>query len=219
MTSDEDSIRQEIKEVLKLNLFSKRERQIIIERFDLDKEISRSWEDILEAIAKELGIPHKRQVKILNLSDLQEVEQILALQKASYSIEAALIGFDDLPPLKDTAATLQSCGETFYGYFVESELVGAIAYKRAGTLLDIHRMMVAPNFFRRGIAGKLLKFVQEKERDATRIIVQTGAKNDPAKNLYVRYGFTEIEQIEVVPGLYISKFEKAVLILACDSQS
>jgi ribosomal protein S18 acetylase RimI-like enzyme len=69
-------------------------------------------------------------------------------------------------------------------------------------------MMVAPSFFRRGIAGKLLEFVLEKEADAKRIIVQTGAKNDPAKNLYRRYGFTEIEQVEVVPGLYISKFER-----------
>lgn len=72
---------------------------------------------------------------------------LLALQKLSYRKEADLIGSDEIPPLHETLEALQASSETFYGYFLDGQLAGAISYKRGDDLLDIYRMMVHPAFF------------------------------------------------------------------------
>lgn len=146
-------------------------------------------------------------IEQLDLTNLALVAELLALQKASYAIEAELIGFPDLPLLHETITGLQTSVETFYGYFSEDQLTGAISYKIEGKILDIHRMMVHPNFFRRGIARQLLE-VALAMPDIDRTLVMTGAANHPAKQLYESFGFVEVAQEIVVEGLLISRFEK-----------
>ena len=61
-------------------------------------------------------------IRSLSLSNARRAEQVLALQRASYRIEAELIGYDAIPPLIETLAALQQCGEIFYGYWQGEEL-------------------------------------------------------------------------------------------------
>ena len=147
-------------------------------------------------------------IKDLDLSDESRVLEILDLQRASYAVEAELIGSSDIPPLKDTADTLRLCGETFSGFFAGGRLVGAISYKRGDGVLDIHRLVVHPDHFRKGIARALVEHVAEFAGSADRIIVSTGTKNTPAKRLYRSLGFEEIREAEVAPGLRVTFFEK-----------
>lgn len=146
-------------------------------------------------------------IQQLDLMNHTLTEELLALQKSAYAIEAKLVGFPNLPPLHETVEELQTSGEIFYGYFVDGELAGAISYKIEEKTLDIHRMMVHPNFFRRGIARQLLELVLALP-EIERAIVMTGAANQPAKKLYETFGFVEITQEMVVEGLMISRFEK-----------
>ena len=44
------------------------------------------------------------------------------------------------------------------------------------------------------------------EPEADRAVVQTGSSNEPAKQLYRREGFEEIDEVEVVPGLRVTRF-------------
>lgn len=62
------------------------------------------------------------QIRSLNVRDKEVAEIILKLQIPAYMVEAKLINFYDIPPLKDTVETLQKCGEKFFGYFEENEL-------------------------------------------------------------------------------------------------
>lgn len=149
-------------------------------------------------------------IRAIQLEDDRQTRPLLALQKASYTIEAELIGSYELPPLKDTLTSLQSCGETFFGYFVNEELAGAISYKKVGDILDIHRMMVSPAYFRRGLATALLRFLLSHETGYAKVIVSTGAKNHPAKQLYTQFGFSQVAEKEVIPGLTITLFEKVL---------
>jgi len=144
----------------------------------------------------------------LDPSDEREALQILNLQAASYAVEARLIGSWDIPPLKDTVDTLRRCGETFCGYFVEGQLVGMLSYKKEGDVLDIHRLAAHPDHFRKGIARALIEHVERTAQPARKAIVSTGAKNTPARSLYLSMGFEETEEVEVVPGLRIVRFEK-----------
>lgn len=105
---------------------------------------------------------------------------------------------------------MQQSSETFYGYFLSSQLAGAISYKRESDLLDIYRMMVHPDYFRRGIARALLQFVEGCEPGIKCIIVSTGALNTPARALYERSGFTATVEEEIIPDLWITHFEKTL---------
>jgi ribosomal protein S18 acetylase RimI-like enzyme len=139
------------------------------------------------------------RVAELDLGDDATLDRLLELQRASYAVEAELIGADVLPPMRETPAELRGCGETFLGAGGEGELLGAISFRRAGGTVDIHRLVVDPAAFRRGVATALLDALEARERDATHWTVGTGAENAPARALYERRGFTATEE-RVVPG-------------------
>ncbi len=146
-----------------------------------------------------------QEIKQLNLSET--AKQIVDLQKISYAIEAQLIDFADLPPLKDTVEMIESSEETFYGYFLDNELVGAIAYEENAKTVIICRLMVHPEYFHQGIASTLIRYVLNKKLGKS-FCVTTGAENEPAKRLYIKHGFMEKEQFKVGEGLLISRLER-----------
>ncbi|WP_308635113.1 GNAT family N-acetyltransferase [Paenibacillus silvisoli] len=148
-------------------------------------------------------------MKLLDVKDARQAEHLLAVQVPAYRIEAELIGFDGIPGLHDTVETLRECDEVFYGCFDGDELAGAISYKVEDGVVDIHRLVVHPDFHRRGIGERLVRFVLEKfEGGADAFIVATGAANLPAKRLYAKLGFEEIREFEAAPGLYITEFRQ-----------
>lgn len=150
-------------------------------------------------------------IEQLRVEELETARKIWQVQIPSYQVEAKLINFDQIPPLRESVEDLQRCEETFYGYWIGEELAGAISYKREGDALDIHRMMVHPQHFRKGVASKLLAFVEQVEEGVQRILVATGARNVPAVNLYLRHGFHQVGEQEVAPGVFLALFEKSAI--------
>ncbi|WP_097026378.1 GNAT family N-acetyltransferase [Clostridium peptidivorans] len=149
-------------------------------------------------------------IKKLNLKDMKTATNVLELQIASYKIEAELIGFYEIPPLKDTLASLNECDEIFYGYFTNNILAGIISYKIIENTLDIHRVAVHPCFFKRGIAGKLVNFIEKIEDNINKVMVCTGKENIPAVNLYLKNGYQKTQDIEIIKGIYLTEFEKLI---------
>ncbi|MEH7353303.1 GNAT family N-acetyltransferase [Neobacillus drentensis] len=147
-------------------------------------------------------------IKNLDLHNLDLVKELHELQRSSYLIEAKLINFFEIPPLKETLEELTVCGESFLGYFEGEILAGAISYTIDGEVLTICRMVVHPNHFRKGIAQKLLTTVEELNKENAVLNVSTGKENNPAKGLYLKNGYKLVGDLEVVPGLFISNFEK-----------
>jgi GNAT superfamily N-acetyltransferase len=148
------------------------------------------------------------QLSPLDLSDQAIAEALLALQRRAYAVEAELVGSDAIPPLHETLAELQECGETFLGALVEGGLAGAISWRLEDGTLDIHRLVVDPRRSRQGIGSVLVRAAIAAEPDAVRAIVQTGAENAPACALYLREGFQHIDDIGVGRGLRVSRFRK-----------
>ena len=133
--------------------------------------------------------------------------RLLELQRVSYQIEADLIG-SSIPPLRETLPELQSSDEDFHGFFEDDRLLGFISHKLEGNVLDIHRVAVHPDAFKRGIARRLLEFVLKLEPSAKQAIVQTGSLNLPACKLYLSFGFETLERKEVALGLELTLFAK-----------
>jgi ribosomal protein S18 acetylase RimI-like enzyme len=148
------------------------------------------------------------QLVRLDLSEQATAEALLALQRRAYAVEAELVGSKAIPPLHETLAELQACGETFLGALVEGELAGAISWRFENGTLDIHRLVVDPRRSRQGIGSALVRDALAAEPEAVRAIVQTGAENAPARKLYLREGFEHVDDIEVAGGLRVSRFSK-----------
>ena len=144
----------------------------------------------------------------LDLRDDGLADEILALQQGAYRVEADLIGSDEIPPLSETLEELRSCGEEFLGAYVGSALAGFVSWRLDGITLDLHRLVVDPEHFRLGIGTRLLRAALDAEPRARRAVVQTGARNRPARALYERAGFRELGSREPVPGLTVTLFER-----------
>ncbi|MEH7225287.1 GNAT family N-acetyltransferase [Bacillus sp. JJ1566] len=136
-----------------------------------------------------------------------EACEVLNIQTASYKFEAELIGTSDIPPLKDTVDSLQQSGEIFYGYCIGEEVCGVIAFKVEGNEIDIYRLFVHPNHFRKGIAQMLLHYIESKY-GANTIKVATGTKNIPAIHFYQKNGFEKVKEVLVDQQLSITYFIK-----------
>lgn len=150
-------------------------------------------------------------IKRLNLLNSKIAEAVLNLQIPSYQVEAEILNYPELPPLKDSIQTLQNCGETFYGYFIEEDLVGAISFRiQENTTLDIHRMVVHPSHFRKGIAKALLNFIENIHSEVNTILVTTGTENSPAIKLYIQSGYTVTDTILLPDGLSLTSLMKRV---------
>ncbi|MFT9494394.1 GNAT family N-acetyltransferase [Anaerosolibacter sp.] len=154
-------------------------------------------------------------IRELNLQDNKMVQDILDIQIPAYQMEAASIEYWEIPPLKDTLETLKASSESFYGYFEEEKLLGVIAYMVEGDVMDICRLVVHLDYFRRGIAKKLLMYVETNVTGIKRIKVSTGSKNTRAIKLYKSQGFEECQVVEVEEGLKITEFQKTLIGRYC----
>ncbi len=160
---------------------------------------------LLELLREEF----EEQVAIRPIDHQQEktAERILQIQQRAYQIEAELIGFTDIPALKDTVAIIQSSQETFIGFMQGEQeiLYGFLSFEESKeNVLTICRLVVWPVTFRLGIGTKLLETILQ-DHPGKRLEVHTGSKNIPALNLYRKHNFVEIEQIEVAPDIFLSK--------------
>ena len=149
-------------------------------------------------------------IRELNIQDNEMVQDILDIQIPAYQMEAALIEYWEIPPLKDTLEKIKASGESFYGYFEGEKLLGVISYMVDGDVMDICRLVVHVDCFRKGIAKKLLMYVETNMTGIKKMKVSTGSKNTPAMKLYKSQGFEKCQVVEVDEGLQITEFRKTL---------
>jgi ribosomal protein S18 acetylase RimI-like enzyme len=115
-------------------------------------------------------------------------ERLLELQRSAYAREAALIGFDGIPPLREDLPALLAARLRWLGRFDGARLVGALAWEEHGPEVEIARLVVDPADARRGHAAALIDELEARHPGAP-LAVMTGAANAPALALYRGRGF------------------------------
>jgi ribosomal protein S18 acetylase RimI-like enzyme len=147
----------------------------------------------------------------LDIKQRETAEEVWSLQHPAYRVEATLIGVADLPPLLDTVKSLQTCGESFWGYRddEEGDLIGAVSFEpeREG-LYAICRLMVHPNFMRRGIGSLLMRHVLSESSPFAKWTVTAEIRNLPAISLYESFGFERMDKSEPIPGVTMLRLER-----------
>ncbi|HEY9336453.1 MAG TPA: GNAT family N-acetyltransferase [Kribbella sp.] len=143
----------------------------------------------------------------LDVTDRTLAERLLTIQHAAYAVEAELIGFDGIPPLREDLDGLMSSTEHWLGRYDGTLLVGAIAYELSDDTVEIDRLVVDPAHARRGHGRALLDHL---DRVAPRAVslVSTGSANTPAVALYTSRGYAAVAELEVAPGISITQFRR-----------
>ncbi|MET9317180.1 GNAT family N-acetyltransferase [Kribbella sp. NPDC003505] len=143
----------------------------------------------------------------LDVTDRTLAERLLTIQHAAYAVEAELIGFDGIPPLREDLDGLMSSTEHWLGRYDGTLLVGAIAYELSDDTVEIDRLIVDPAHARRGHGRALLDHL---DRVAPRPVslVSTGSANTPAVTLYTSRGYAAVAELEVAPGISITQFRR-----------
>ncbi|MBD7945001.1 GNAT family N-acetyltransferase [Psychrobacillus sp. FSL K6-2684] len=146
-------------------------------------------------------------ILLLDHHNQSVAEEMLEVQLPAYRKEVEIIGFDGIPQLKETTEDIKASKEIYIGKYEKEQLLGFISYEINGDEMDICRLVVHPNHFRKGIASELLKYVLDLAPNSVSVIVSTGAKNKPALTLYERHNFSKIKDIEVEPNFFITQLK------------
>jgi len=132
-------------------------------------------------------------IEKLDNSNVEVSNQIFTIFQNSYKIEAQLIGSLDFPPLLRSAKDIENSKTLFYGFRENECLAAIIEIDIEDKHLEINSLTVDPNYFRKGIANKLINYVLE-EFDFSEAVVETAIVNIPAINLYKKHGFVEFKR-------------------------
>ncbi len=146
-------------------------------------------------------------IKTLDHNKISTAKKIRAVFQISYAVEAELLNAVDFPPLKRPIEAFNQSNNDFFGYFFKEELAAVIEVDQKTDSVHIQSLVVQPKFFRRGIGRKLVNFVLENYETPI-FTVETGAENAPATELYLRTGFSKIEEFDTDHGIRKVRFEK-----------
>ena len=148
-------------------------------------------------------------IEKLDNNDLEVAETIRNIFQLSYAVEAELLQAFDFPPLQRPLLSFVESTNEFFALISNNAAVAIIEIEASQEVVHIQSLVVLPAHFRQGIASRLLQFVFEKF-DTGLYTVETGEKNRPAKKLYKKLGFIEINQWDTDHGVRKVRLKKRI---------
>lgn len=115
-------------------------------------------------------------VRRLDSSEVSaRADDLVALQRAAYRVEAELIDDERIPQLPEAPAQLVAAGLEWHVILNDGAVIAAVATSRtADGLVDIERLVVDPAHHRRGLASTLIESVIKEAA-----VVMTGRRTLP----------------------------------------
>jgi ribosomal protein S18 acetylase RimI-like enzyme len=170
-------------------------------------------------------------IRRLDPADPAIAQELVAVQQAAYAVEAGIIGRDVIPAQRETPEQLAAGGldvlaalepppavpvppapgtDVDAARAAAARVVAFVAYRRTGPDLDIHKLVVHPAAFRRGLATRLLTALDAEEPGVRRQTVATAVANGPARALYEGRGFVLVNVREAPGGVRIAELERVL---------
>jgi len=136
--------------------------------------------------------------------------EILALQKIAYQSEAKLNDDWTIPPLTETLPEIMSEFETkvFLKAMYEDKIVGSERATLDSGTSRVGRLIVHPDYQRKGIGTLLMGKIEAAFPHAERFELFTGIKSINNIRLYQRLGYREYREVDLSPNVRIVFMEK-----------
>ena len=119
--------------------------------------------------------------------------QIFNVFQNSYKVEAQRINVCNFPPLSRSINDIKDSNTLFYGFYESGCLAGVIEITAKDKRIELESLTVDPQYFKKGIASKLISYVLDSF-EFIEAIVETAVANKPAINLYKKFGFVEFKR-------------------------
>ncbi|MGA2444927.1 MAG: GNAT family N-acetyltransferase [Opitutaceae bacterium] len=134
---------------------------------------------------------------------LECAAELLALQKLCFHEEAELNQEFNIPPLTQTLASLREDfrTHTILAAWQGNWLVGSVRGRREGSVCQIGRLIVHPNFRRKGLGTALMTAIEAAFPGVTHYELFTGERSERNLRLYQRLGYVPFRQQQVSPRL------------------
>jgi ribosomal protein S18 acetylase RimI-like enzyme len=142
---------------------------------------------------------------------VKDAAEILKLQKTAYLSEAALYNDYTIPPL---VQTLTETREDFKNYIILKAVSdGVIIGSVRGQLTEdnscyIGRLMVYPDYQKRGLGSRLMQAIQDELKQAKRYILAAGQRSEDNIRLYQKLGFRQYSTERMNDKVIIVHMEK-----------
>ncbi|MGG0689109.1 GNAT family N-acetyltransferase [Bacillus safensis] len=144
----------------------------------------------------------------LDQKNEEQAKELLHIQLAAYQREAEQIGYQDLPPLKETVQDIIETDEIFIGFEKEGHLLGIASYELHDDRIILSRLAVHPHHVNQGIGTALLQSIIQYQKT---IELTTAEANTPAIKLYEKLGFKQKARLQVENKLMLTKMERLML--------
>lgn len=159
---------------------------------------------------------HEKPEILIENAELGDLAEILALQKLAYQKEAALYeAYGDMPPLTQTLDGIREefGRRTFLKVVIDGRIIGSVrAHIDGEGACQIARLIVHPDYQRRGIGSAMVADIERRFGDAKRFVLFTGDRSAHNIRLYRSLGFEiyKTERIrDGVAHVFMQKVTKA----------
>jgi GNAT superfamily N-acetyltransferase len=141
---------------------------------------------------------------------LDDVADILALQKLAYESEARLYDDWTLPPLTQTLASLQGefATSVVLKAMEDDRIVGSVRAREAIGLCQIGRLIVHPQHQGRGVGTLLMRHIESAFPQARAFELFTGSRSEGNLRLYERLGYSRSREEALSPAVSLVYLEK-----------
>lgn len=122
------------------------------------------------------------EISLMNNTDFEAISPILSSE------------FDDFWSTNTLKEELENANSTYIVAKINQEIVGFAGIWKSVDDVHITDIVVKKNYRQKGIGSSLLQELISltKKLNYKELTLEVNAKNDPAKKLYLKYGFKEL---------------------------
>lgn len=148
-------------------------------------------------------------IKIVQ-ANINDVSDILELQKIAYQKEATLYGDWTIPPLTQTLPEIQAEFENsvFLKALWSARIIGSVRALFDSGTCKIGRLIVHPDYQGKGFGSLLMKNIETSFPNAKRFELFTGTKSVDNIRLYQKLGYRVYNQQDLSQKVRIVFMEK-----------
>jgi len=143
-------------------------------------------------------------------ADVTDAAAILELQRLAYQSEALLYDDRSIPPLTQTLDEIKNEFDhtTFLKTSTNGSLIGSVRASLHDGTCTIGRLIVHPEFQRKGIGSRLLSAIETEFPSAKRFELFTGSRSEGTIRLYERLGYRIFRTERLSPRVELVFLEK-----------